>query len=47
MSFFGILDYNYDGRYYLQGSLRYDGSSLLAPTINGFILVGRSFMEYP
>jgi len=28
MSFFGILDYNYDGRYYLQGSLRYDGSSL-------------------
>lgn len=27
MSFFGILDYNYAGRYYLQGSLRYDGSS--------------------
>lgn len=27
MSFFGILDYNYDGRYYLQASARYDGSS--------------------
>jgi TonB-linked SusC/RagA family outer membrane protein len=28
MSFFGILDYNYDTRYYLQASMRYDGSSL-------------------
>ena len=28
MSWFGILDYNYDSRYYLQGSIRYDGSSL-------------------
>lgn len=27
MSLFGILDYNYAGRYYLQGSVRYDGSS--------------------
>lgn len=27
MSFFGILDYNYAGRYYLQGSIRWDGSS--------------------
>ena len=27
MSFFGILDYNYAGRYYLQASARYDGSS--------------------
>lgn len=27
MSFFGILDYNYDQRYYLQASARYDGSS--------------------
>ena len=28
MSFFGILDYSYASRYYLQASLRYDGSSL-------------------
>lgn len=28
MSFFGILDYNFDSKYYLQGSMRYDGSSL-------------------
>lgn len=28
LSFFGIADYNYDSRYYLQASLRYDGSSL-------------------
>ena len=28
MSFFGILDYNYDMRYYLQASVREDGSSL-------------------
>ncbi|MBP7023851.1 MAG: TonB-dependent receptor [Bacteroidales bacterium] len=28
MSFFGILDYNYASKYYFQGSLRYDGSSL-------------------
>lgn len=27
MSFFGILDYNFAGRYYLQGSIRWDGSS--------------------
>lgn len=30
MSFFGILDYSYASRYYLQASLRYDGSSLFA-----------------
>ena len=28
MSFFGILDYSYDMRYYLQASVREDGSSL-------------------
>ncbi|MDL2231532.1 TonB-dependent receptor [Porphyromonadaceae bacterium OttesenSCG-928-L07] len=28
MSFFGILDYNYLSKYYLQASMRYDGSSL-------------------
>lgn len=28
MSWFGILDYNYDGKYYLQASIRTDGSSL-------------------
>ena len=28
MSWFGILDYNYDNRYYLQASIRADGSSL-------------------
>lgn len=28
MSYFGILDYSYDSRYYLQASARYDGSSL-------------------
>ncbi|MDD3568590.1 MAG: TonB-dependent receptor [Bacteroidales bacterium] len=28
MSFFGILDYNYNTKYYLQASMRYDGSSL-------------------
>jgi TonB-linked SusC/RagA family outer membrane protein len=28
MSWFGILDYNYDSRYYLQASARWDGSSL-------------------
>jgi len=28
LSFFGILDYNYDSRYYLQASIREDGSSL-------------------
>lgn len=27
-SFFGILDYNYNGKYYLQASIREDGSSL-------------------
>ncbi len=27
MSFFGVLDYNYASKYYLQGSVRYDGSS--------------------
>lgn len=27
LSFFGILDYNYDSRYYLQASIREDGSS--------------------
>jgi TonB-linked SusC/RagA family outer membrane protein len=27
MSYFGILDYNYDGKYYLQASVRADGSS--------------------
>ena len=27
MSFFGVADYNFDSRYYLQASLRYDGSS--------------------
>ncbi|MDR1646319.1 MAG: TonB-dependent receptor [Tannerellaceae bacterium] len=29
LSYFGILDYNYAGRYFLQGSVRSDGSSLL------------------
>ena len=28
LSFFGILDYNYAGKYYLQASVREDGSSL-------------------
>ena len=28
MSWFGILDYNFDGKYYLQASIRTDGSSL-------------------
>lgn len=28
LSFFGMLDYNYDEKYYLQASLRADGSSL-------------------
>ena len=28
LSFFGILDYNYAGKYYLQASIREDGSSL-------------------
>ena len=28
MSWFGILDYNFDSRYYLQASIRWDGSSL-------------------
>ena len=28
LSFFGILDYNFDSRYYLQASVRADGSSL-------------------
>jgi len=28
LSYFGILDYSYDSRYYLQASIRYDGSSL-------------------
>ena len=28
LSFFGILDYNFDSRYYLQASVREDGSSL-------------------
>lgn len=28
MSYFGIVDYNYDGRYFIQGSIRTDGSSL-------------------
>jgi TonB-linked SusC/RagA family outer membrane protein len=27
LSFFGILDYNFDSKYYLQASIRYDGSS--------------------
>ena len=27
MSFFGVADYNFDSRYYLQASLRFDGSS--------------------
>ena len=27
LSFFGVADYNYDGRYFLQGSARYDASS--------------------
>lgn len=27
LSFFGIVDYSYDSRYYLQASARYDGSS--------------------
>jgi TonB-linked SusC/RagA family outer membrane protein len=29
LSYFGILDYNYAGRYFLQASIRSDGSSLL------------------
>jgi TonB-linked SusC/RagA family outer membrane protein len=29
LSYFGIVDYNYAGRYFLQGSIRSDGSSLL------------------
>ena len=28
LSYFGILDYNFDSRYFLQASIRYDGSSL-------------------
>lgn len=28
LSFFGILDYNYNSKYFLQASARYDGSSL-------------------
>ncbi len=28
LSFFGIVDYNYASKYYLQASMRYDGSSL-------------------
>ncbi|GHV49461.1 SusC/RagA family TonB-linked outer membrane protein [Bacteroidia bacterium] len=28
LSYFGILDYNYASKYYLQASIRYDGSSL-------------------
>jgi TonB-linked SusC/RagA family outer membrane protein len=28
LSYFGMLDYNYAGRYYLQGTVRSDGSSL-------------------
>ena len=30
MSFFGVADYNFDSRYYLQASLRFDGSSKFA-----------------
>lgn len=30
MSYFGIVDYNYASKYYIQASLRYDGSSLFA-----------------
>ena len=28
LSFFGVADYSFDSKYYLQGSVRYDGSSL-------------------
>lgn len=28
LSFFGSADYNFDSKYYLQGTIRYDGSSL-------------------
>ena len=28
LSYFGIVDYNFDSRYFLQASVRYDGSSL-------------------
>ncbi len=28
LSYFSMVDYSYDSKYYLQGSLRYDGSSL-------------------
>lgn len=31
LSFFGKADYNYEGRYYLSGTLRHDGSSRLGP----------------
>jgi TonB-linked SusC/RagA family outer membrane protein len=31
LSFFGKADYNYNGRYYLSGTLRRDGSSRLGP----------------
>lgn len=34
MSFFGILDYNYDSRYYFQASIREDGSSLFGQENN-------------
>jgi TonB-linked SusC/RagA family outer membrane protein len=32
LSFFGKADYNYQGRYYLSGTLRRDGSSRLGPS---------------
>ncbi len=31
LSFFGRINYNYDSRYFLSGSLRYDGSSRFGP----------------
>ena len=46
LSFFGVANYNFKSKYYLQASLRTDGSSRFGKEQVGNILVSWRFMEY-
>ena len=46
VSFFGVAEYNYKGRYYVKGSIRTDGSSKFGPDRRWGTFWAASFVEY-
>ena len=46
VSFFGVAEYNYKGRYYVKGSIRTDGSSKFGRQTLGYFLGCQRFVEY-